>query len=162
MELEKGNLPLLGWAESGPNPFPLSPTCSHFSPTRGLVRPICRARRARTTHSSPSLLARPHPSSRPSFLPRDRPLSGRQAPLVSSLSLARDRLSTRSLPATAPPHPLAITRPPAKLPPCACAEPSRHHGVPRAISSLQLCAIIAAAASLVGARHLSSPLPGRQ
>jgi hypothetical protein len=72
------------------------------------------------------LIARPRPSAAPALLPHDRPLSGRRAPPVSSLSLARDQLSTRSPPATTPPHPLAITRPPAELAPCACLEPSRH------------------------------------
>jgi hypothetical protein len=53
-------------------------------------------------------------------------LSLADGPRLSALSLARDRLSMRSPPATAPPHPLAIARPPAELAPCACPEPSRH------------------------------------
>jgi hypothetical protein len=72
------------------------------------------------------LAARPRPSAAPALLPPDRPLSDRRVPPVSSLSLARDRISTRSPSATALPHLLAITRPRAELAPCACPEPSRH------------------------------------
>jgi hypothetical protein len=139
-----------------PNPLSRAPR----SPARPTQPISCAPAHARAVPLLP-LTGRPHPSAA-----TPNPLApccspGKRALLVSSLSLAHHRLSTRSPPATAPPHPLAITRPPAKLESCACDESSRHHHLPRAILSPPLCAIIAAAESLAGARHLSSPLPGR-
>jgi hypothetical protein len=150
----------LNWAESGPSSSPLSPARPHFSRARG----PSAARRA-PAFASCSPLPRCHPSPtrqlRPLLLPRIRPHSGRRAPLVSPFP-SRPCLAINSIVAghrqlcllainslTSTNWRLASPR--------SVTELSRRHRLPRAIPSAPLCAIIAAAASLVGARHLFLP-----
>jgi hypothetical protein len=116
---KKKKKPPLGRAESGPSlPLSLSRPCS--PPPSRPTRPNSRSAGLPPDSPTPPVSrAHPPPSRSPSLW-----RVGLACQL--SLSLAHDRLSTRSPPATAPPHPLAITRPPAELAPCACPEPSCH------------------------------------
>jgi hypothetical protein len=138
---KKKNLPLAGLNSAQPLLPPLSRAL-----TRGPAQPTSRAR-PRRAHCQPGPTRQPRSPS----LPRDRPLSGRRALLVSPFPSLVIRLSARSPLATARPVALPLTCLPARfgaLSPAHCAQ-----AVP-----LPLCAIIAAAASVVGAHHLSSPL----
>jgi hypothetical protein len=117
IEIEKGKKETFS-PSIGPNPAQPCPSLPRvvFPPPGSRdpspARPLALASRL-PSRCQPD----PTHQSRTSFLPRDRPLSGRQAPPVISLSLsvARDRLSTRSPPATTPPCLLVITPMPVKL-----------------------------------------------
>jgi hypothetical protein len=155
---EKENFSPLGWAESGPT---LSlPPARRASP----AWPTWRTSRARlrSCHlSSPLAVSLAPPVSRARPFPLAFALSLASGPRLSALSLARHRLSTRSPPPTAPPHPLTITRPPAELAPCACPEPSRHHRLPEP-SRRHHCAPSSSprqASPVLTTSHLSSPSP---
>jgi hypothetical protein len=152
IEKEKGNLsPRLG--QIRPNLSSPSPPRARASPPPETQCDPSAVRAALAPHSP---LPRCQPGStrqpRPPFPPRVRPLSSERAPLVSSLSLARDRLSTRSPPATAPPHPLVITRhqpnwclasAPRHPVTTVCPEPSRRHHCAPSSPSRQASPVLA-------------------
>jgi hypothetical protein len=118
---------------------------------RGPARPTSRALTPACDSPTP-------PNSRARPPPLYRPFSGRRAPLVSSLPspvIGYRRDHRRPPPAPSPRH-YSSTRFGA-LRPCPLAPAPSHPVTPyaQAIQS-PLCAIIAAAASIAGARHLSS------
>jgi hypothetical protein len=154
-EKEKGNPSL----SAGPNPAQAPPSLPRARTSLSLAatRPISLVPRS-------PLAARPHPSAVPTLSP-SRSLSFWQAgparqPLSPSPVISHRRIRRRPR----PPCLLAINSPTSTNWHLASlrtvTETSCHHRLPRAIPSPPLCAIIAAAASLAGARHLFLPLPG--
>jgi hypothetical protein len=135
LEIEKGISLPPGWAVFGPS-SPLSRAL--ISPARGPARPTSRARPHRA-HCQPGPTRQPRSPS----LPRDCPLFGRRAPLVSPFPLARDQAIGAFAAGRRPPRRLAInalassvwrivspgTVPEPSRRNC-LLEPSRHHCVP--------------------------------
>jgi hypothetical protein len=138
------------------SPTPVGPILSSLSPS--LVAQVAQLSLARAL----PLAARPRSSAAPALLPHDRPLPGRRAPPVSSLSLS-PMIGYRRDPHRPPlhhmPSPLLVHQPNWHLAPA----PS-HPVTPsaRAVSSPALCALLAVAVSLAGASWTFGRfLPGR-
>jgi hypothetical protein len=138
----------------------LSPACSR-SPSRGPSGPSPLAPpRSSLRRCQPGPTCQPRSPS----LPRNRPLSGKRAPLVSPFLTPMTKLSTRSPPAAARSIASPLTRSPARFgalrhpalcPSCPFTPPAR------AIPSSPLCAIIATVpSSPVLATSPPLPAPG--
>jgi hypothetical protein len=111
------------------------------------------------------MTSRPHPSATPALSLAIAPsLAGgpRQSAPSPRLWSAIDAIAAGRRPASSPRHYSSTSKTwrLAALSLCACPELSRHPPFARAIPS-QLCAIIAAAASVAGAHHLAPPSPSR-
>ena len=141
-------------------PNPLSPA-PHSSPPLGPRGPSPLAR-----PRFPLRRCQPGPTRQPRSpsAPRNCPLSGKRAPLVSPFLAPVTKLSARSPPVATHPVASPLTRSPARLAPCGPVslrqpEPSRHPPA-QAILSPPLCAIIAAVASSP-VLATSPPFPAR-
>jgi hypothetical protein len=140
LEKRKSPPPWLGRIRPKP-PSPSLPRVRTSPPPEAQCGPSA-ARVALVPHSPlPRCQPGPTRQSRPSFLPRDRPLSGRYAPLVSSLPLSPVigyRRDHRRPPLCHIPSPLLAHQPNWRLAPVSshpvttvCPEPSRrYHCVP--------------------------------
>jgi hypothetical protein len=143
-------------------PNSLSPTRASRFPRTAHVAHLSRPPALMPSLLPPRCQPGPTRQSCPPFPPRVRPLSGKRAPLVSSLSRpssAIDTITAAHRSATSPHHYSPTSRiGTLRLPRAIPSPPSA-----RAIPSPPLCAIIVAAASVAGAHHLPPllPLPGR-
>jgi hypothetical protein len=126
-EKKKEKKPFPDWAESGPNSP--SPTSLSRALTQGPARPTSHAR-PRRAHCQPDPTRQPRSPS----LPRDRPLSGRRALLVSPFPLAHDQAIGAFAAGHCPPRRLAINVHTSSVwclpPPRTMPEPSRRHLLP--------------------------------